>query len=346
MRRALILVVCACIACIAPVSADLTIFQPSYGGLSSTNVYDWCNSPDGGVVVATPRGLSLFDGANWTTHHTPVGYVPESLISDTILSVEYGPDGALWVGTTLGLQRFDGESFHTLAGQERLKNPAVIALQRWDDMMWVETRNSGVHCVEGENWTWYKPFTSGSPASYALEDMALDPMGGLLYCLSEEGLWAIGENSSAGFSQVVTTQGMPLCGYQGIRTDPFGGVYLFNRSVVVHLDATGEVAPVCGCHDLGMYASRIQDISAAPDGTLWVATDHGMFCWENMRVVKEIGRADGIWSPSIKRVFWDQGDRCWFSTSTCIGYWYPHTQTRMAISFEGPARWDGNLRLQ
>ncbi|MBP2145191.1 ligand-binding sensor domain-containing protein [Methanofollis sp. W23] len=345
MRRAVIFIVFACIACTAIASANLTVFQPSYGGLSATNVYDWCNGPDGEVVAATARGLSVFDGENWTTYHRPAGYVPESLISETILSVEYGPDNTLWLGTTLGLQSFDGQSFHTLATQDQLKNPAVIALQRWDDAMWVETRNSGVHRVEGGNWTWYKPFAPGSPASYALEDMALDPEGRYLYCLSKEGLWAIEENSTGGFSQV-TMDGMSLRGYEGIRTDPFGGVYLFNRSQVVHLDAAGKVAPVLGCGDFERVGIRVQDLGAAPDGALWVATNYGIFCWKNLRVVEEIGRPDGIWARSIKTVFPDQAGRCWFSTSTCVGYSPLHSQTGTAISFVGPARWDGNLRLQ
>lgn len=345
MRRAVILVVFAFIACVAIASADLTVFQPSYGGLSTTDVYDWCNGPDGEIVAATPRGLALFDGENWTTYHRPAGYVPESLISETVLSVEYAPDGTLWIGTTRGLQSFDGRSFHTIAEQHQLKNPAVIALQRWDDTMWVETRNSGVHCVDGENWTWYKPFAPGAPASYALEDMALDPEGRLLYCLSKEGLWVIDENFTEGFSPVAV-DGRLLCGYEGIRTDPFGGVYLFNRSQVVHLDAAGKVVPVLGCGDFERDGMRIQDLGAAPDGALWVATNHGIYCWKDWGVADKIGRVDGIWANSIKTVFLDQGGRCWFSTSTCVGYSPLQSQTDTAISFEGPARWDGNLRLQ
>ncbi|QSZ66283.1 hypothetical protein RJ40_01595 [Methanofollis aquaemaris] len=337
MRRALILAVFICITLSLPASADLTIFLPSYGGLSSTQVHDCVNGPEGEVVFATSDGLSFYDGANWTTYHAPKGYMPEWLSSDTVLSIEYGPEGALWIGTTLGLQTLDGHTFRNIADQHRLKNPAVIGLQRWDDAMWIETRNSGVHRVEGENWTWYKPFRPGSPASYDLEDMALDPMDRLLYCLSHDGLWAIGENVSAGFHPV-TLNGMPLSGYDGVRTDPFGGVYLFNSTEVVHLGPAGRLTRVLLSSDLGTGVRSIRDLSPAPDGALWLATDRGIFCWADGGVAGEIDRADGIWSPVVKKVFVDCGGRCWYSTSTAVGYYSPENTTLIPITFERPAR--------
>lgn len=338
MRRALIVTFLLFFIVFSPASADLTVFLPSYGGLSSTQVHDCTNGPGGEVVMATSDGLSVYDGANWTTYHAPKEYMPEWLSSDTILSVEYGPEGALWIGTTLGLQRFDGQVFQNVADQHRLKNPAVIALQRWDGAMWVETRNSGVHRVEGENWTWYKPFKPGSPASYALEDMALDPMGGQLYCLSHDGLWTIGENASAGF-RPVTLHGMPLCGYDGVRTDPFGGIYLFNSSAVVHLGSAGRLTLVLSSSDLRSDGCVLRDLSPAPDGALWCATDRGIVCWADGGVTEVIDRTDGIWSPAVKKVFVDCGGRCWYSTSTAIGYCVPENASPVPIiAFERPMK--------
>ncbi|WP_298670180.1 two-component regulator propeller domain-containing protein [uncultured Methanofollis sp.] len=320
---------------LAPVSAELVIVSPSTSTYSTYLVNDYTNGPEGEVVFATSTGLTFYNGT-WTTYHTPPAFRKDTLISDFILSIAYGPDGMLWIGTPAGLQRMNGPVFETVAGQEHLKNPIVIGLQRWDDALWIETSNAGVHRLENGSWTWFKPF-SGGPQTYALDDIVLDPASGTLYCISQvDGVFAIGEDASAGFNPVMPG-GRRVTGFTGAVTDPFGGVYLFNRSCVAHLDGDGLETAIVSAGDLGIFVGEINDVSPAPDGSLWVATDHGLFQWKDGSVLDNVYRAHGIWSNVIKSVFVDSTGRCWFSTPTAIGYYYPDnaTQGRLHFNFEG-----------
>jgi ligand-binding sensor domain-containing protein len=316
---------------LAPVSAELVIVSPALSTYSTSQVNDYTNGPEGEVVFATSSGLTTYNGT-WTTYRTPPAFRKDTLISDFILTVAYGPDGMLWIGTPAGLQRMNGQVFETVAGQERLKNPIVIGLQRWDDALWVETSNAGVHRLENGSWTWFKPF-HGGPGSYALDDLALDPAHGVLYCISRlDGVFAVGENASAGFYQV-TPDGRRVAGFTDGRTDPFGGIYLFNRSCVAHLDGAGLETVICAPTDLEIFAGGFNDVSPAPDGSLWVATDHGLFQWQDGVVLDHVYRANGIWSNVMKSVFVDCTGRCWFSTQTAIGYYYPDEAAGERIRF-------------
>lgn len=316
---------------LVPVSAGVVTYLPSSSTYPTPLVNDYVNGPEGEVVFATSSGLVFYNG-NWTTYHAPPLYAENTLLSDAILSVAYGPDGHLWIGTPAGLQRMNEQSFEMMAGQEQLKNPAVIHLQRWDDALWIETCNAGMHRLENGSWTWFKPFRNG-PGCYALNDLALDPAGEMLYCISSaDGIWAIGKNWSAGFHQVLSGD-RPMIGFTGATTDPFGGIYLFNRSCVCHLDGKGLTTVIGAPDDLGTFVGEINDICPESDGSLWFATDRGLYRWKDGSVLDHIYRAHGIWSNIIKTVFVDCTGRCWFTTPTGIGYYYPDNATDERIHF-------------
>jgi ligand-binding sensor domain-containing protein len=235
----------------------------------------------------------------------------------------------------MGLQRFDGSEFETVGTQAELKNPSVIALQRWDDAIWAATPNGGVHRIEGDAWQWYKPFYDG-PGCYALDGMVLDPESSVLSCVSDvEGVWAIRADQTAGFC-MVTDNGLPLRGFVGAKTDPLGGIYLFNRESVMHYREADGLESVFSAGDLALHVGWICDVSPAPDGSLWIATDYGIFCWADGAVKDHISRTNGIWSNVIKNVYLDATGRCWFSTPSAIGYYRPENRTLACIPIAAP----------
>jgi ligand-binding sensor domain-containing protein len=339
MRRYLILLA-AVLVSLSPASASIVLFQPGTGGVTTTSFNDCTSGPEGEVYFATSAGLMVYNGT-WTVYRAPLKPLPGTLLSDTVLSVELGPDGMLWVGTSLGLQRLAGSGFETIGTQADLKNPAVVALQRWDDAVWAATPNGGVHRFEGGERVWYKPFFDG-PGCYAVGEMVLDAESLVLYCVSDaDGVWAIGGDRKTGFSEV-TDRGMRLNGYRGAKADPFGGIYLFNRDAVMHYRGPDGLEPVLSARDLALHVDWIYDVSPAPDGSLWVATDHGIFNWADGAVQDSLYRADGIWSNVIKGIYLDAAGRCWFSTPSAIGYYSPENRTAPRLSIAAP----GSLELQ
>jgi len=140
----------------------------------------------------------------------------------------------------------------------------------------VATGNAGIHRFRDENWTWYQPMTKNGPVFYEIESMSLDYEGNaLLVATYQEGLWLIK-------SSLDTVQFIRLQSREGtfglmkhVRRDPLGGGYFFNSTVVVHYSGSAGFVPVLTSNVLSFSAININDIAAAADGRLYLATDMG-----------------------------------------------------------------------
>ncbi|MFA5614412.1 MAG: hypothetical protein WC993_08090, partial [Methanoculleus sp.] len=59
------------------------------------------------------------------------------------------------------------------------------------------------------------------------------------------------------------------------------------------------------------------------DGRLLIASDNGIYGWEESRVVMHVTSGDGIRSNAVKRLFVDAYGRCWFVVPGNVGYLPP-----------------------
>jgi signal transduction histidine kinase/CheY-like chemotaxis protein/ligand-binding sensor domain-containing protein len=75
-------------------------------GLSNNRIRAMQAVGDGGLWVATDKGLDRFDGTSWTTHALP----RELASGDQILSLHESSDGALWINRSGNVIRYDPET--------------------------------------------------------------------------------------------------------------------------------------------------------------------------------------------------------------------------------------------
>lgn len=73
--------------------------------------------------MGTERGLSHFDGENFTNYTTADG-----LVDNEISAIIRDKNGFLWVGTEGGLSRFDGEHFTNYKTSDGLIDDRVSVL--------------------------------------------------------------------------------------------------------------------------------------------------------------------------------------------------------------------------
>jgi ligand-binding sensor domain-containing protein len=257
-------------------------------------------------------------------------------MDDYITAVELDGDGNLWIGYSGGLQLYDGRYYHSIRDQQLLKELRIKDLQRWNNDMWIATGHAGIHRYRNGTWTWYQPMTRNGPGFYEVRSMALDVSHDTLVIATEvEGLWILQVAGDRPVFKEIAPR-YSTYGFLGqVRRDPRGGVYLYNASMVVHYDPVQGFTPVLTVTDLPPEAVSINDVTAAPDGRLVIATNNGIYIWKEGRVTGHLGRFEGLGTSTVVRtVSSDARNRIWFSSPGYIGYVADRAASAPTIAIE------------
>lgn len=316
----------------------ITLFIPTSGMIHSDQVLDLVNAPGGGVLFGTSFGLSLFNGT-WSTRHINRDNISQGLMDEYITAVEYDHDGNLWIGYSGGIQIYNGIYYLTLRDQQLFKDPRIEDLQRWHDDMWVATGHSGIHRYRAGTWTWFQPMTKTGPGFYEIRAMTLDPASdSLLIATEDNGLWMVrSPGDPVVFEQIATRDGS-YSSQEQVRRDPLGGVYFFNETTVIHYTPEAGFTPVLTVQDLTPVQISLNDLAAASDGKIYLATDTGIFIWKENAVYRHVGRFEGIGTSEVVRtVSIDAQNRVWFSTEGFVGYYAEQSESANPLQIITPA---------
>lgn len=113
---------------------------------------------------------------------------PDSLPSDTIMSLVFDQDGTLWIGTLQGLARFDGRRIRRVA-VPGAASPMLYSVSRVGDTLWVGAEH-GVFS-RGPDGRWRQPAWSPMfERPNALLKIARD-RDGAYWLGSQRGLWRV-----------------------------------------------------------------------------------------------------------------------------------------------------------
>ena len=317
----------------------IELFIPMQRMIHSDQINDLVSGASGETIIGTSFGLSTYNGS-WSTRHQIIGNVSEGLLDDYITALERDGDGNLWIGYSGGVQIYNGNTYRTIRDQQILKETRIKALQRWNNDMWIATGHSGIHRYRNGIWTWYQPLTRKGPGFYEIRSMGLDPVHDTIVITTEvEGLWILQvPDDQATFTEIASrysTYGF----LEQVRNDPEpgGGVYLFNKTMVIHYDPARGFIPTLTRAGLAPGDISINDITVAPDGRLFIATDDGMYIWEDGQVTGHVGRFEGLGtSPVVRTVTIDAKSRVWFSSEGYVGYYADQTASVIPIEMVTP----------
>ncbi len=217
-----------------------------------------------------------------------------------------------------------------------LKNLQINEITRRDGEIWVATGHSGLHCCVNGTWTWYKPYGEAGLGCREIVSMAVDARtGSLVVGSAGEGLWLLEKNAGSARFLQVTDGGRPVELMQQVRPDPFGGVYIFNKTQILRFSPPGTIETVLNVADLGEPQNGINDLVATPHGMLILATDRGIFGWGENGVGMHRTAGDGIGSDIVKNVFIDTAGRCWFVVPGAVGY-LPAVEETTSLAISAP----------
>jgi ligand-binding sensor domain-containing protein len=317
----------------------ITLFLPSPNMIHSDQILDQVNTPEGGVLFGTSFGLSMYNGT-WSSRHVNRENISAGLMDEFITAVEYDRDGNLWIGYSGGIQIYNGIYYTSLRDQQLFKDPRIQDIQRWHDDVWVATGNSGIHRYRNGIWTWFQPMSKEGPGFYEVKSMTIDPASDILVIASfDNGIWIVrSANDPVSFEQIAPKKGTYGL-LEEVRRDPRGGVYLFNDTMVIHYSPNSGFQKVLTQSDLSFSEMSINDLTAAPDGKLYLATDDGIYVWAENRVFRHLTRFEGIGTAkAVRTVAIDAENRVWFSSDGFVGFYRENSveQTPIQISLVTP----------
>jgi len=318
-RLALGLLLSLVLLCSAPAMAEIVLFAPGSDQISSLGVIDMAEDDHGDLSFATDNGLSVYDGT-WHITHMTYGNLGTGLLSDHLLAVEFDSPGNLWIGYPDGLQRVEGGRYVTIRDQQLLKSLDIHGLLLANGKMWVAAGTAGVHRYRDGAWEWFRPHGPEGLGCNYVKSMAGDSAGEIVYLACNEGIWFTkNTDEPVDFTplfprEIVSEPAL------GIRSDPFGGLYIFNTSTILHFTPPDEWKVVASSSDLllGIY---IDDLRVDPDKTLWIATDNGIYAWKDGKVRDHLDSSKGIRNNAVKKIYIDAEDRLWFVTPENVGFY-------------------------
>jgi ligand-binding sensor domain-containing protein len=316
---------------------SITFFVPSENSIHSDQINDMINGNNGSVIIGTSFGLSMYNGT-WSTRHINRNNISEGLMNDYITAVENDNKGNLWIGYSGGIQIFSGVYYQSIRDQQLLKDPRITDLQRWNDDIWVATGNAGIHRYRDGAWKWFQPDTRGGSPFFTVTSMAIDTTGensSLVIATHDEGLWLVRSPDDPVRFETLNAGDSVFDPLRQVRRDPGGGVYLFNGSEVVHYSAVSGFTSVLSNSDLAFAPIRINDVSSARDGTLYLATDDGIYIWRDGGVIRRISSFDGIGPTNIVKFIWvDNENRAWYASQGYVGFYYENPVNSTLIPIE------------
>jgi len=318
-KRALCILVSLVLVASAPAAAEIVLFAAGPDQISSLGVLGIAEDLHGDLYFGTDNGLSIYDGT-WRISHRTFGEPSTGLLNDHILAVAFDSEGRLWLGYPDGLQRLEGNGFVTIQDQQLLKSLDIHDLLLANGRMWVAAGNSGVHRYLDGGWTWFSPQGSEGLGCNYVQSMASDSTGDTLYVACNEGIY-VTKNTDEPVAFIPVPGGSFTAGEgMTVQSDPFGGIYIFNKSVLFHYTQPDQWDLILSSSDL-TPGIDITDVRADSDGTLWVATNNGIYAWKDGQVGTRLGVATGIRSNGVKKIYIDSQNRLWFVTTENVGYY-------------------------
>jgi outer membrane protein assembly factor BamB len=318
VRHALCILLSLILLVSAPASAEIVLFVSGSDQISSLGVIDIAEDIHGTLYFGTDNGLSIYNGT-WHIIHMTHGNASTGLLDDHVLALEFDPGGNLWMGFPDGLQRIEGGAYVAVLDQQLLKSLDIHGLLLANGKMWVATGTAGVHRYQNGVWEWFRPQGSEGLGCNYVTSMAADPTGETVYMACNEGIWFTKNTGEpVAFTSLTGTELLVEPGIT-IRSDPLGGIFIFNASAILHYAPPRDWNMIVSSQDLSPGIS-ISDVTVDPDGTFWIATNNGIYAWKDGKVREHLDTGAGIRNNAVKMLYIDAEDRLWFVTPENVGF--------------------------
>ncbi len=277
-------------------------------GLLDNRVFCIFAARDGNLWFGTELGASRFDPATRQFQNFPSG--TNGLTGGRVFDIEVTPDGVLWLRTRQGLTRYDGQSFREVPGippitlTETLTKSKALAVDRLG-RVWTVTEQQDLWRVDGTNVV--RLTTSDGLATQNQDALHLAPDGSLWFQDNSGGFQGITRYDGQAFVSVPLDR-LPTA----IHVTPEGIVWLGHiAGSITRLNPGGPGLMRFG-EASGAPNSWVLQVQTGPDGTLWMATDGGVYRYDET-TFQNFTRADGLPGEQVLASAVTSDGAVWFS---------------------------------
>jgi ligand-binding sensor domain-containing protein len=306
----------------------------------------------GSLWLGTTSGLWHVDASGHTLDGSPLRAAEDRLVANRVQAIARMADGTLWLGTNRGLNRWnpqawrdvsgDGEGRHPLAAQgKQLWAITAEDLQVWDEDGW-RTVVDGPWPDPQAHVHWFSNlFLNVSPQRYGsasarlvqaiygwavdgYESITLDGNGGRLWLGTDLGAVFLSDDRTCTYTAA-----------DGLPDDRVLTLHAEANEVWIGTDlglGVGRSGVGPGCDGLWRWAAvplptggpsaSVRDIDRGSDGSLWVASEEGLWRLPAGAAADVSGNwrhytsADGLLSTRTNALWTDEGGALWVGTAS------------------------------
>jgi len=302
---------------------DVIYYTKENSGLISLNISSIAIDKSGNKWFGTwDRGVSKFDGTNWTSYTT----YNSGLVGNSILSIAIDSSGNVWFGTQFnGVSKFDGSNWTTY-------NPSNSGLAN-DTIMFILADGSGdIWCAT--LWTWVSKFDGTKWETYITSNSGLP----------DNSIYSIGIEKT-GVKWFGTWQN-GVCRFDGINWETYdsSNSELANNQVFdITIDDSankwfgtggGGVSKFDGINwttydtsSSGLVSDWLNCITIDREGNKWFGTVMGVSKFDGINWINYDRSNSGLVDDDISSIAQDSSGHMWFASGSWVGGVYEFDDT-------------------
>ncbi|MEN3334184.1 MAG: hypothetical protein V7641_3549 [Blastocatellia bacterium] len=280
-----------------------------------------CGAREGGLWIATSKGLCRFKDGRFHSYSTKDG-----LSGNSIFALYEDREGTLWIGTNHGLNQYKDGRFLAFDPHSPLAQRAAKAIHETKDgSLWIGTP-SGLCRLKDRQLTSYTT-KDGLPEN---EVMAIeeDRDGNLWLGTSHGQLtrWRDGR-----FSDSLVLADDPVW---SIYEDKEGSLWVGTYTGGLHRLKDGKFTPYTVVE--GLASDSIWGVFEDNESSIWISTSKGLNQISGGKI-KSYTKKDGLLEPGVSKVYQDRQGRLWVGTTAGLNQF----KDGKFISFRFPKGEDG-----
>ncbi len=341
-----------------------TVYSSEETDLPNNWIWDIDIDDAGNIWLATSSGVSKFDGTNWTNYTTENG-----LLDNFVSHLEIDTNNVVWCTSWSGLSCFtiaNGTwTTYTTENSDMPENALNDIAVDSQNTKWFTTGSSGLVSFDGTNWNNYTT-ENGLPTNN-LGKIRIDTQGKMWIGTYQNGVFSYDLSTVTTYT---TANGLLHNNIYDIAIGDDGTVWLATQMGINGLKAgnpmisiyepDGPASNYINCAavdqnnlkwfgstdngistfdgvtwghysiDDGIPGSCINDITMAPDGTIWIATQEGAASFDGSQWTTYTAENSQLPDNYVYCVTIDAAGAVWFGTSygtarLNAGAWTVHT---------------------
>ena len=269
-------------------------------GLPSDMIIGLTQDSTGFIWIATYKGISRFDGVNFTNYNHSTNSVIESV---TIQAIVADFDGNLWFGSQRGVIKYKNSEFTRVEGLSLLDSVSVESLffHPADSSLWIGTTGQGVYCFKDrklEQMTGLIPFAKGIVKAIGSDkhgDIWIGTEGGRIIRYSDSKFQLIASTKPLG-----GVNNFYFCD-ENIFAATENGLFVFDKNRFANY--------------LPTLNQRVNVVFKDNHNTLWMGTDNGVYRYHiDKKILENTNEDYGIPNNIIKTIMPDSEGNLWVGT--------------------------------